>query len=129
MSFDHLIYDDTLLTVSTLAELAILYLVYKEGSRAVADVQQIKESTSGTTYSGMDDLEVGNRVVVLQPKPGVTREKWEYGPDVYVIREVDKLHNQALASAVLPPVQGPTPTVQGPMKGPLSPFRKLQTPG
>jgi hypothetical protein len=129
MSFNHIAYEDVLLTVSTLAEIAILYLVYKEGSKAVTAVKEIQESTSGTIYGGTDDLEVGNRVVVLQPRPGTPREYWEYGTDVYVIREVDKLHNRALASAVLPPVQGPTPTVQGPMKGPLSPFKKLSTPG
>lgn len=124
MFFDHVMYEDVLLTVSTAAELAILYLVFKEGSKVVANVNEIRDATTGTVYGHTDDLPVGSRVFVLEPQPGVPRERWGYSSLVYVIREVDKVRNRAVATPVLPPLQGPTPTVEGPMTGPLSPFKR-----
>ena len=129
MLFDRPLYDDVLLTISTAAELAILYFVIKEGGKVVTNVSEIREATSGTVYGDTDDLTVGSRVVILQPRPGVPREKWEYGQEVYVIREVDKPMNRALATPVLPPVQGPTPTVQGPLSGPQSPPKRISVAG
>ena len=82
-----------LLTISTAAELAILYLVFKEGSKVVANVNEIRDATTGTVYGQTDDLPVGSRVFVLEPVPGVPREKWGYSSLVYVIREVDKVRN------------------------------------
>jgi hypothetical protein len=124
MFFDHVMYEDVLLTISTAAELAILYLVFKEGSKVVANVNEIRDATTGTVYGHTDDLPVGSRVFVLEPQPGVPRERWGYSSLVYVIREVDKVRNRAVATPVLPPLQGPTPTVEGPMTGPLSPFKR-----
>jgi len=124
VSFDHVVYEDVLLTISTVAELAILYFVVKEGSKVVTSVSEIHDATSGTVYGLTDDLPVGSRVFILEPAPGVPRDKWGYSSMVYVIREVDKVRNRATATPVLAPLEGPTPTVQGPMTGPLSPFRK-----
>jgi len=124
MFFDHVGYEDVLLTISTAAELAILYLVFMEGRKVVANVNEIRDATTGTVFGYTDDLPVGSRVFVLEPQPGMPREKWGYSSLVYVIREVDKVRNRATATPVLPPLQGPTPTVEGPMTGPNSPFKK-----
>jgi|ERR1700735_2139328 len=129
MFFDRPLYDDVLLTISTAAELAILYFVIKEGRSVVANVSEIREATSGTVYGSTDDLTVGSRVQILQPFPGIPRDKWGCGQEIYVIREVDKAMNRALATPVLPPKVGPTPTVQGPLSGPNSPFKKISVPG
>jgi hypothetical protein len=123
MPFNHVLYEDALLTISTAAELAILLFVIKEGRKVVTDVNEIRDAASGTVYSDTDDLTVGSRVHVLEPQPGIPRDKWQYGPLLYVIREVDKLTNRAVATPVLPP-QGLTPTVSGPMSGPHSPFTR-----
>lgn len=124
MCFDHVVYQDVLLTISTVAELAILYFVWKEGRKVVTSVNEIREATSGTVYGTTDDLNVGDRVHVLESEPGVPRNQWQYSQTIYVIREVDKLRNRALATPVLAPPQGPTPTVEGPLKGEHSPFKK-----
>jgi hypothetical protein len=129
MAFDHVLYEDVLLTISTAAELAILYFVFKEGRKVVTNVNEIREATSGTVYGHTDDLAVGSRVFVLEPQPGVPRERWGYSSLVYVIREADKLRNRAIATPVLAPPEGPTPTVEGPMSGPLSPFKKAAIAG
>lgn len=129
MFFDHNVYQDTLLTVSTVAELAILYFVYKDFRKVVKNVNEIREATTGTVYGDSDDLHVGSRVHVLEPQPGVPREKWQYSQQLYVIREIDKLRNRAIATPVLPPPAGPTPTVEGPMAGPHSPFMKSHVAG
>jgi|SRR5580704_14905367 hypothetical protein len=122
-------YENILMTISTIAELLILYFVWKEGRKVVATVNDIKEARNGTVYGATEDLPVGTKVVVLQPRPGEPREKWQYGTEVYAIRESDSATNRALATPVLPPIQGPTPTVSGPMSGPLSPFRKISAAG
>jgi hypothetical protein len=127
MSF-HVIYEDCLLTISTVAELLILYYVYKEGRQVVANVNEIREATTGTVFGDTNDLTVGSRVQVLRPQQGVPREHWPPDFEVYVIREVDKMRNRAMATPVLPPPQAPTPTVEGPMRGPKSPFVKLNIP-
>jgi hypothetical protein len=129
MLFDHAVYQDVLLTVSTVAELAILYFVFQDGRKVVTNVNEIREATTGTVYGNSDDLQVGSRVHVLEPQAGVPREKWQYGQQLYVIREVDKLRNRAVATPVLAPPEGPTPTVDGPMKGPRSPFMKSHVAG
>jgi hypothetical protein len=122
-------YTAILLGVSTVAEVLILYLVWQEGRKVVSDVKDIREATSGTVYGTTDDLVVGSRVHILQPQPGVPREQWAYGAELYVIRDVDKHLNRARATPVLPPLGGPIPTVEGPMSGPLSPFKKSSVPG
>jgi hypothetical protein len=129
MFFDHVNYEDILLTVSTVAELAILFLVYMEGRKVVTNVNEIRDATSGTVYGFTDDLPVGSRVHVLKPQPGVPREKWDYDDLVYVIREVDKVRNRAMATPVISSPGSPTPTVEGPMHGPNSPFKKLAISG
>lgn len=121
-------YDNVLLTISTVAELAILYLVWAEGRKVVTNVNEIREATTGTLYGSTDDLVVGNRVQIVQPQPGAPRHTWGYGQEVYVIREVDRVRNRAIATPVLSPPDGPTPTVDGPMRGPNSPFKKLPIP-
>lgn len=73
MFFDHVVYEDVLLTISTAAELAILYLVFMEGRKVVANVNEIRDATTGTVYGYTDDLPVGSRVFVLEPQPGVPR--------------------------------------------------------
>jgi hypothetical protein len=116
-------YGNVIATLSLLVEGAILYYVVKEFRHLTKDVHDIKEAPNRTIYGTTDDLHVGDRVHVLQPQPGAPRDKWQYGSDLYVIREIRPM-NRALATPVLPPVQGPTPTVEGPMSGPDSPFRK-----
>ena len=98
--------------------------------------EELSEKTSGpsevadsydstTTVHGFTDaLPVGTHVHVLTPLPGKLRTEWPYSPEIWVIREVDKVKDIAIATPVLPPVSGPIPTVSGPMNGPLSPFVK-----
>lgn len=123
-------YDSIMLTVGVLADLAIVWLMIREARKVVEEVDEIRESTSGTIYSASDadDLAVGGNVHVLQPRPGVPRNRCEYGPEIYVIREADRARNRGLATPIMPP-QGPTPTVEGPLRGPLSPFKKAFVPG
>jgi hypothetical protein len=47
MFFDHVIYEDTLLTISAVAELAILYFVFKEGRQVVANVRRLLTIVEG----------------------------------------------------------------------------------
>ncbi len=121
--FNHDMYQDVLLTVSTLAEIAILVVMVREGSKVVANVNEIRDSTS-TDFGVTEDFPVGSRVFVQQPQPGLSRDQWPYSGEVWVVREVDKQRNRATATPVLPPLTGQTPTVSGPMRGPLSPFKK-----
>ncbi|HTA60349.1 MAG TPA: hypothetical protein VK805_19505 [Candidatus Baltobacteraceae bacterium] len=121
-------YGDVIATLSLIVEAAILVYVIKEFKHLTSEVKEIREAASGPIYSSTDDFTVGTPVAVLQPQPGVPREKWQYSTEVYVIREVDKVRNWALATSRLPPVQGPTPTVSGQMSGPNSPFKKLSIP-
>jgi len=128
-------YGDVIATLSFLVEVAILYYVIKEFRHATRDVvkevqnvskevHEFMEAPTRTVYGTTDDLNVGDRVHVLEPQPGVPRDQWQYSQMIYVIREVDRIKNRALATPVLSPPQGPTPTVEGPLRGPLSPFRK-----
>jgi len=123
-------YGEVLQTVETVVEILILYFVIKEGSAVVEKVSDIYDSTATTsTVVGVtEDLQVGNRVQVLNPEPGKTRDQWGYSQDVWVIREVDKEKKRATATPVLPRPNQPIPTVSGPMSGPLSPFIKLTIP-
>ena len=122
-------YGDIIQTLSLLVEVAILVFVIREFKHITKDVHEIREAPNRTVFGVTEDLNVGDRVQVLQPRPGVPRDQWQYGSEVYVIREVDRITNRALATPVLPPVKGPTPTVQGPMSGPLSPFKKVSVAG
>jgi hypothetical protein len=124
-----MVYGNVIQTLSLIVEILILVYVVKEFRHVTKEVREIREAPSHTVYGTTDDLNVGDRVFVLEPRPGVPREQWLYGQMVYVIREVDRLRNRALATPVLAPVQGPTPTVQGPVSGPLSPFKKASVPG
>jgi hypothetical protein len=122
------IYNDILLTISTITELLILYYVYIEARAIRKDVKEIHDATTGTVYDQTDDLPVGSRVQVIQPEPSLPRERWGYGQEIYVIREVDKVTKTATATPVLPPLHGSIPTVKGPMRGPLSPFLRVSIP-
>jgi hypothetical protein len=128
-------YGDIIATLSLLVEGAILYYVIKEFRHATRDVvkefqnvskgvQEFIVAPTRTVYGTTDDLNVGDRVFVLEPQPNVPRDQWQYSQTVYVVREVDRIRNRALATPVLAPPQGPTPTVDGPLRGPLSPFKK-----
>jgi hypothetical protein len=123
--FNHQMYGDVLLTIGTAAEIAILWVMVKEGSKVVANVNEIRDSTS-TDFGLTQDLPVGSRVFVVQPQPGLSRDQWPYSSELWVIREVDKEKNRATATPVLAPLTDPIPTVSGPMRGPLSPFKKAR---
>ncbi len=90
-------------------------------------VETIYERDS-TIFGETSDLQVGSRVQILTPIPGRPRAEWPLGEEVYVVREVDKGKNKAMATPVFPALSGPIPTVSGPMEGPLSPFVKANTP-
>ncbi len=133
-------YGDVIGTLSLLVEVAILYYVIREFRHATRDVvekvqtvskevHELMEAPERTVFGTTDDLNVGDRVHILEPQPGVPRDKWEYSSMLYVIREVDRIRNRALATPVLSPPQGPTPTVEGPLRGPLSPFKKASVTG
>ena len=119
----HFKYDDIFQTIETVTEVAILYFVIVEGSKVVGKVSDIFDSTA-TVVGATDELLVGSRVHVQIPVPGKPRNEWPYSSELWVIREVDKEKNRATATPVLPPPTGQTPTVSGPMSGPLSPFKK-----
>jgi hypothetical protein len=94
-----------------------------------AILEVVKPDTGSTAgYGETNDLYVGARVHVLQPQPGVTRDNWPFHPEIWVIRKLDEAKKTALATPVLPPINGPTPTVEGPMAGPESPFKKANIP-
>ena len=136
-------YGDVIQTLSLAVEIAILVYVVKEFSHVTKEVKgvtqevkdvtkevhDIKDARNRTVFGLADDLNVGDRVHVLEPRPGVPRKDWQYNPELYVIRSVDNIRNRALATPVLPPVQGPTPTVDGPLRGEHSPFKKASVPG
>jgi len=124
----HRLYGEVLLTISTVAEILILWFVWKDFGSARKELSEIYDATA-TTYSVTNDLQVGDRVHVQQPQPGVPRDQWPFSTEIYVIRSVDKDKNRALATPVLPPLTYPIPTVEGPMRGPLSPFRKTSMAG
>lgn len=79
-------------------------------------------------YGETSDLQPGTRVHVLVPQPRVPRDQWEFHPEIWAIRKIDEAKRTALATPVLPPINGPTPTVEGPMAGPESPFKKANIP-
>jgi diguanylate cyclase (GGDEF)-like protein len=86
------------------------------------------EPTATAVYGKTADLYIGSRVHVLELTPGVPREKLTASSLVWVIREIDKVRKTAKATPVLPPLNGPTPTVEGPMSGPESPFIRTNIP-
>lgn len=136
-------YGDIIQTLSLAVEVAILIYVVKEFRHTTKkvegvtqevkdvakEVHEIKDAPNRTVFGLSDDLNVGDRVHVLEPRPGVPPKDWQYKPELYVIRLVDNIKNRALATPVLPPVQGPTPTVEGPLRGEHSPFKKASVPG
>jgi hypothetical protein len=79
---------------------------------------------SGVVYGQTNDLHVGTRVHVRMPQQGVPRESWQFGAEIWVIRKTDEQKKTAVATPVFPPFDGPTPTVEGPMNGPDSPFKR-----
>jgi hypothetical protein len=125
----YLSYGDIIQTLSLIVEVAILVYVVKEFRHLTTDVHEIKEAPNRTVFGVTDDLNVGDKVHVVEPRPGVAREDWRYKPELYVIRAVDKVGNKAMATRVSPSVQGPTPTVVGPARGEHSPFKKASVPG
>ena len=86
------------------------------------------DSAEEVVYGETDDLHVGARVHVIQPEPDVPRSQWSFSSEVWAIRRIDEARKTALATPVLPPITGPTPTVEGPMAGPDSPFKKANIP-
>ena len=128
--FGHWSYVDVFQTIETFVEIAILVFVVLEGIKVGEQVREIHDSTA-TTVGTTDALQVGSKVHVQIPQAGKPRAEWPYSQDIYVIREVDKKNNRAIATPVLPPLntQGQTPTVTGPMTGPFSPFIKTNIPG
>lgn len=85
-------------------------------------------SASGIVFGQTEDFQIGTRVHILQPEPDKPREQWLYSSEVWAIRSVDKSKGTALATPVAPTINRPTPTVEGPMTGPQSPFMKLAIP-
>ena len=106
--------------------MAILVYVVKEFRHLTTDVHEIKEAPNRTVFGVTDDLNVGDKVHVVEPRPGVAREDWRYKPELYVIRAVDKVGNKAMATRVSPSVQGPTPTVVGPARESIPHLKRLQ---
>jgi hypothetical protein len=112
-----------------------MYLAKKEKNRVAVDddIDPTKARMLGTdgsaVYSETDDLHIGSRVHVLEPIPDVPREKWMPGSLLWVIREINKVKKTATATPVWAPLNGPTPTVEGPMSGPESPFIRTNIPG
>jgi len=133
-------YTGTLQTIETLVEISILVYMVSEAPEikeklggiynstatvpGSSDVAYLTTEDGETTFGTTEDLKVGSRVFVLRPEPGVPRDKWQYDTLVWIIREVDKEKGRALATPVMSPPGGPTPTVSGPISGPLSPFKK-----
>jgi hypothetical protein len=139
------VYADSLQTIETLVEIGILLYMVSEAPEikeklggiynstatvpGSTDVTYLTTEDGETTFGTTEDLKVGSRVFVLRPEPGVPRDKWQYDTMVWIIREVDKEKGRALATPVLAPPTGPTPTVSGPISGPLSPFKKANVAG
>jgi hypothetical protein len=86
------------------------------------------DAISAAIYGETSDVQPGTRVHVLVPQPGVPRDQWEFHPEIWVIRKIDEAKRTALATPVLPPINGTTPTVEGPMAGPESLFKKANMP-
>jgi diguanylate cyclase (GGDEF)-like protein len=113
---------------------AAMYMAKEETNRVAIDdgidptKARMREVKSSAVYGETDDLYVGSRVHVLEPMPGMPREKWMPSSFLWVIREIDKVKKSAKATPVLPPLNGPTPTVEGPMSGPESPFIRTNIP-
>jgi len=98
--------------------------------RVVAAILEVVKPDLASTvvYGQTNDLHVGTRVHVRMPEAGVPREKWQFGSEVWVIRKTDEQKKTAVATPVYPPLDHPTPTVEGPMSGPDSPFRNAHIP-
>ena len=90
---------------------------------AILDVVK-PDSSGGVVYGQTSDLHVGTRVHVRLPEPGMPRHKWQFGTEIWVIRKTDETKKTAVATPMLSPLEGPTPTVEGPMHGPDSPFKR-----
>ena len=99
-------------------------------AKVVAAILQVvtPDQVDGTTYGETNDLYVGMRVHVRKPVLGTPREEWPFDSEIYVIRKTDEVKKTAVATPVLPPINGPIPTVEGPMTGPHSPFKKANIP-
>ena len=80
-------------------------------------------------YGETTDLHIGTRVHVRLPELGVPRDRWQFGSEIWVIRKTDDSKRTAVATPVYPPLDRPTPTVEGPMSGRESPFRRAGIPG
>lgn len=122
----HWRFDEVLGTVATVAEVFILFVVVYELPNVIKQVGEIRDTTV-TVRGSTDALVVGDRVHVLLPEPGKRREEWRDDNSVWRIVSVDPKTNRATAVPVAPPLipTGHTPTVEGPMTGPLSPFIRI----
>jgi len=98
--------------------------------RVIEEILKVVKPDRGDTtiYGETHDLHVGTRVHVRKPVPGLTREQWPFDAEIYVIRKTNDQTKTAIATPVLPPLNGPTPTVEGPMTGPHSPFKRANIP-
>ncbi|HXM01978.1 MAG TPA: toll/interleukin-1 receptor domain-containing protein, partial [Chthoniobacterales bacterium] len=98
--------------------------------RVVASILEVvrPEVANAVVYGETSDLHVGTRVQIRKPVAGVPREQWPFDSEIYVIRKTDDQKKTAIATPVLAPLNGPTPTVEGPMTGPHSPFKRANIP-
>lgn len=86
------------------------------------------DSPGAVVYGQSNDLHVGERVWVQIPEHGVPRENWQFSQEIWVIRKTDEKARTAVATPVFPSIDGHTPTVEGPMNGPNSPFKRAGIP-
>jgi hypothetical protein len=124
MNFNHQLYEDIVLGIGTAADVAILVSIIWEGRKVRQEIRVSNKTIRGVT----EDLQVNDRVSVRDPQIGVPQDQWPWSTDVWVIRRVNAALGTALATPVLPPVEGPTPTVEGPMHGSNRAFRRMQIP-
>ena len=94
----------------------------------VGGMRQTKKQKTRVLFGQTEDFQIGTRVHILQPEPDKPREQWLYSSEVWAIRGINKSKGSAIATPVAPTINGPTPTVEGPMAGPQSPFLKLAIP-
>jgi predicted nucleotide-binding protein len=84
-----------------------------------------KKKNHRAVFGQTKTFQIGSRVHILQPEPGKPREQWLYSSEVWAIRKIDESKGTAMAMPLAERIGGPTPTVEGPMTGPQSPFIKV----
>jgi hypothetical protein len=124
MNFNHQLYEDIVLGIGTAADVAILFSIIWEGRKVRREIRVSNETIRDAT----EDLQVNERVSVREAQIGVPQEQWPWGTAVWVIRQVNAALGTAIATPLLPPLEGPTPRVEGPMHGPNRAFKKMHIP-